>query len=77
MDVRIGITQSMRELEVELGEDAVRETLKADIVAAMASEDGVLWLTDKKGREIAVPAARISFVEIGSADAPRNIGFSV
>ena len=77
MDVRIGITQSMRELEVELAEDAVRDTVKADIAAALADDGGVLWLTDKKGREIAVPTARISFVEIGSADAPRNIGFSV
>ena len=77
MDVRIGITQSMRELEVDLGDEVVRETLKADIAAAMASDDGVLWLTDKKGREIAVPTAKISFIEIGSPDAPRNIGFSV
>ena len=77
MDVRIGITQSMRELEVDLGDEVVRETLKADIAAAMANDDGILWLTDKKGREIAVPTARISFVELGSADAPRNIGFSV
>jgi len=77
VDVRIGITQSMRELEVELAEDAVRDTVKADIAAALADDGGVLWLTDKKGREIAVPTARISFVEIGSADAPRNIGFSV
>ena len=70
MDVRIGITQSMRELEVDLGDEVVRETLKADIAAAMANDDGILWLTDKKGREIAVPTAKISFIEIGSPDAP-------
>jgi len=77
VDVRIGIIQSMRELEIDLPEDVERDAVKADIAAALASEDGTLWLTDKKGREIAVPTARISFVEIGSAEAPRNIGFSV
>jgi hypothetical protein len=34
-----------------------------------------LWITDKKGRDIAVPAAKIAYVEIGSADADRRIGF--
>ena len=77
MDVRIGITQSMREIEVDLPEDVARDTLKAQIADALANEDGVLWLTDRKGREIAVPTARIAFVELGSGDAPRNIGFSV
>lgn len=77
MDVRIGITQSMREIEVELADEVARDALKDDIAAALAAEGGVLWLTDKKGREIAVPADRISFIEIGSGDAPRNIGFSV
>lgn len=77
MDVRIGITQSMREIEIDLPDDAVRDTIKADIAKALADDDNVLWLTDKKGREIAVPAGRIAFVELGSADAPRNIGFSV
>ena len=35
MDVRIGITQSMREIELELAEDVSRESLKADIAAAL------------------------------------------
>ncbi|HNI36533.1 MAG TPA: DUF3107 domain-containing protein [Microthrixaceae bacterium] len=77
MDVRIGITHSMRELEVELPEGADREAVKADIAAALADDNGTLWLTDKKGREIAVPVEKISFVELGSGDAPRNMGFSV
>ena len=77
MDVRIGITQSMRELELELGDDVEREALKTKVSDALAAEDGVLWLVDKKGREIAVTASKISYVEIGSATESRNIGFSV
>ena len=75
MDVRIGITHSMRELEVDLGDEVVRETLKADIAAAMANDDGILWLTDKKGRDVAVAASKIAYVELGTAEGERRIGF--
>jgi hypothetical protein len=36
----------------------------------------VLWVTDRKGREIAVPADKIAYVEIGSASDARPMGFS-
>ena len=77
MDVRIGITQSMRELEVDLPEDTDRKKLRADIDAALAKDDGILWLTDKKGREVAVPAAKIAYVELGTATESRGMGFGV
>jgi hypothetical protein len=35
----------------------------------------VLWLEDKKGRTVAIPAAKIAYVEIGSSDVNRRIGF--
>lgn len=77
MDVRIGITQSMRELELELDDSVGRDELKAKIDSALSEDGSVLWLTDKKGREVAVPAAKISFVELGSGADQRSIGFSV
>ena len=77
MDIRIGIIQSARELELDLGDELDRDTLKSDIAAALAADDGVLWLTDRKGREIAVPAARIGFIEIGSEKEAPRIGFSI
>lgn len=75
MDVRIGVTNNPKELVVELAEDADRAALKQQIEAALVDEDSVLWLTDKKGREIAVPAERIAYVELSSAVAERPIGF--
>ncbi len=75
MDVRIGVTNNPKELVVELAEDADRAALKKQIEAALVDEDSVLWLTDKKGREIAVPAERIAYVELSSAVAERPIGF--
>ncbi len=76
MDIRIGVTQATREIAVEVDDDAkVRQALKAAVELAMKGEIDTLWITDKKGRDIAVPAAKIAYVEIGSADADRRIGF--
>ena len=74
MDVRIGVTYSPKELEVELGDDADSEKLKGEIDAALSGE-GALWMTDRRGRQVAVPVDKIAYVEIGSPDDQRRIGF--
>lgn len=75
MDVRIGIIQTAKELDVELGADVGREELLADIEAALASVDGVLWLTDKRGRRVGVPSAKVAYVEVGGTSDDRRVGF--
>lgn len=75
MDVRIGVTQAPREINVELAEDADRDDLKSRIEAALAGASEVLWITDKRGKDVAVPSAKIAYVELGSADGDRRIGF--
>ena len=75
MDVRIGVSQHPRELDVELPEDTDREALKQQVTEALSDDDNVLWLTDRRGRDIAVPAGKIAYVEIGSSEAERRIGF--
>ena len=52
MDVRIGIVQSMKELDIELPDDADRDKVLADIEAALAEDGTILWLTDRKGRQV-------------------------
>jgi hypothetical protein len=75
VDVRIGVTHSPKEIGVELPDGTDREALKKSIAAAIAGGDDVLWLTDRKGREVAIPASKIAYVELGSADATRPVGF--
>jgi len=75
VDVRIGVTQAPRELSIELDDDADRDDLKARIEAALAGTSDVLWVTDKRGKDIGVPAAKLAYVELGSADGDRRIGF--
>ena len=75
MDVRIGVTYTAKELEVELPDDADAEAIKADVEAAL-SGGGVLWLTDRKGRNVGVPADKIAYVDMGAEAGDRRIGFA-
>ncbi len=75
MDVRIGVSQTARDISLELADDLDRDAVKAKIDAALTGAVDVLWLTDKKGREVAVASAKIAFVELGTAEGDRRIGF--
>ncbi len=74
MDVRIGVTQAPRELNLEL-DDREREQTEKAVEAALSGASDVLTLTDRRGRQIAVPAAKIAYVELGPVDGDRRIGF--
>jgi Protein of unknown function (DUF3107) len=74
VDIRIGIVQSMKEIEIELPEDVEAKVVTKDVEKAIEGE-GVLWLTDRKGRRVGVPASRIAYVEIGVPGADRKVGF--
>ncbi len=75
MDVRIGVTQVARELTLELADDLDREALKTKVEAALSGAVDVLWLTDRRNRDIGVCSAKIAYVEIGTPDSERKIGF--
>jgi hypothetical protein len=74
VDVRIGVTQAPRELTVEVPDDE-RDDLRAKVEAALSGASDVLWMTDKRGRDVGVPSAKIAYIEIGTADGDRRIGF--
>jgi hypothetical protein len=74
VDVRIGVTYSPKELELDLGEKADPEKVKKEIEAALGGS-GSLWLTDRRGRQIGVPVDKVAYVEIGSPEDSHRIGF--
>ncbi len=76
MDVRIGVTYSPREIDIQLDDDTDRDALRKRVDEVLADDGLVLWLVDKKGREVGVPSKKIAFVEIGSAAEGRSFGFS-
>ena len=75
MDVRIGVLHTPKEILVELDSSVDREKLKATIDDALTEQSKVLWLTDKKGRDVAVPVSKVAYIEVSSATADRPIGF--
>jgi hypothetical protein len=76
VDVRIGVTYSPREIELAMADDTDRGELKSRVEGVLGSGEGVLWLEDRKGREVGVPADKITYVELGSATESRPMGFS-
>jgi hypothetical protein len=75
VDLRIGVTHLPRELDLELDEDTDRAAFRKQVEEAVAAGSGVLWLTDRKGREVAVPADKIGYIEIGAPGDDHRIGF--
>jgi hypothetical protein len=75
VEVRIGVTYTPREIEVDL-DDADAERVRKDVEAAVATESGMLWLTDRTGRVVGVPSAKLAYVEINPRE-ERRVGFSV
>ncbi|MBA3268777.1 MAG: DUF3107 domain-containing protein [Acidimicrobiia bacterium] len=74
MQVRIGVIYSPREIEVDVDNDADEVTSEVEKVL----QDGapILWLTDRRGRRVAIVADKITYVEVGSDSGERRVGFS-
>ena len=74
MEVKIGITDSPRELVFSSAQTPTEVEELVD--AALREGSGLLSLNDERGRRFLISAARIAYVEIGVADA-RRVGFGV
>lgn len=74
MEVRIGITQSPREIVFE--SDKTAAELEALLAKQFAEDDeGLVRLTDQKGHVYLIPAKSLAFVELAS-EAVRKVGFA-
>ncbi|MGA4668625.1 DUF3107 domain-containing protein [Propionibacteriaceae bacterium Y1923] len=71
MDIKIGIVNVAREVSIE-------STLTGEEVAEKVTEalnsNGLLDLSDDKGRRVIVPAAQIGYIDLGPENA-RKVGF--
>lgn len=74
VEIRIGITDSAREMSLEL--DQNQEELKTAFETALTDGGGMLWLADRKGRQVGIPASKIAYVEIDPETAVRSVGFA-
>jgi hypothetical protein len=72
VDIKIGITNSPREITFETAQTA--EDIEKAVSDALSSKSTHLALTDDKGRRFIVPVASLAYVEVGSEEA-RRVGF--
>ncbi|MDR1998927.1 MAG: DUF3107 domain-containing protein [Frankiaceae bacterium] len=73
MEVKIGVQHTPRELVVD--SDQTPDEIQQLGAAALGAYDGVLSLTDDKGRRVVIPARLVAYVEIAQADV-RRVGFA-
>lgn len=73
MDIKIGFTESPRELVINL--DSEQDQVVAQIAATLNNNDGTVDLTDSKGRRYLVRSAQIAYVEVGTST-HRSVGFA-
>lgn len=61
MEVKIGVTNTSRELVIDTDQDvaAVEEAVRSAI-----ADGGVFSLVDSRGRTLLVPAERLGYVEV-------------
>jgi hypothetical protein len=72
VEVKIGVQQAQRELIVEVQESA--EEIEKHVSEVLSSGEGVITLTDVKGRRVVVPGTKVAYVEIGTGVAG-TVGF--
>lgn len=72
MDIRIGITNTPRELNFESSQTAGE--IETIVATALDTGSTYLSLKDDKGKLFLIPTAAVAYVEIGS-DSSRRVGF--
>jgi hypothetical protein len=72
VEVKIGVQYAPRELTLESAQTPAE--VEQVVTDAMA-KDGVLSLTDEKGRRVIVPISKIAYVEIAESS-NRPFGFT-
>ena len=72
MDIKIGITNSPREIIFETKQTAA--DIEQAVSDALASKATHLALQDDKGRRFIVPVSSLAYVEVGCEES-RRVGF--
>ena len=72
MDIRIGITNSPRELSFETQESSAE--IEKIVAAALESDAKYIRLTDDKDRVYLVAVDTFAYIELGS-ESSRRVGF--
>lgn len=72
MDIRIGITNSAREISFETAQSGAE--VKKIVATALEEKSTFFELTDDKGNIFIIPTAGVAYVEVGTEES-RRVGF--
>jgi hypothetical protein len=72
VDIRIGITNSPREINFESSQTA--QDVETIVATALESGAKFIKLTDSKGKLYIVPVTSFGYIEVGS-ESTRRVGF--
>ncbi len=75
IQVRIGISQVAKEIDIEISSEADRDALIKEIEDSIEKSEGVLWLTDRKGTSFGIPTSKVAYIEVTSGSEDRRVGF--
>ena len=73
MEIRIGVLHTPKEISLDVDQSA--DEVQQAVAGALAADDGILWLSDTRGRTVGVPAERVAYVEIETDAGGRKVGF--
>jgi hypothetical protein len=73
MEIRIGVIYTARELVLDV--DETPEQVTKAVEDALGGATSMLWLADKKGKQVGIPTDKIAFVEVASDAGDRQVGF--
>jgi len=72
VEVKIGVQNASRELVLDSAQSS--QDVESTVSEALSGDNGVLVLSDAKGRKVLVPADRLAYVELGTATSGQ-VGF--
>lgn len=72
VEVKVGITDSPRELTLRIDQSA--DEVHKSVEAALSGDESLLHLTDEKGVRLLVPVAKVAYIEVGTSES-RRVGF--
>ncbi len=72
MEVKIGVLHTSREIVVESSQTPAE--VEELVSKTLAAGDGVLSLSDERGRRVMVPTNLVAYVDIAQPDT-RRVGF--
>ena len=75
MEVKLGVTDNPKELEIDIDQSA--DELTKTLEEALATETRViLWLTDSRGHRVGIPTDKLAYIEIGEENPEKRVGFA-